>query len=484
MNYGIVTKVLGNLLMLEAFVMLPSLFISMYFRQADTMAFAISIFITCSIGYIMKSVPNVNNKSSIKAKEGFVIVSLGWIFFSFFGSMPFIFSGSIPSIIDAFFETVSGFTTTGATIIEDIEILPKGILFWRSFTHWIGGMGILVFTVAILPTMGVGSFKIYKAESPGPIHEKIVPRVKETAKILYTTYITITILEIVLLSLGGMSLYESMTHTFGTVGTGGFSTKNASVGAFDSTYIHIVISIFMIIAGTNFSLLYELYKGKWRDVLKNEELRLYLGIIAFSVVFIAININTSIYNNIGRSFEDSFFQVSSIITTTGYGTANFDEWPTFSKGILFLLMFIGGCAGSTGGGIKNIRILVLLKLIKREMSKIFHPRAIISVKLGQKIVPSDTLASIASFLALYLVIFSMGTLIISLEGIGLVSSASAVVATLSNIGPGFDFVGPTQNYAQFSSFSKLFLSWLMLLGRLELFTMFILLNPKFWTNKI
>ncbi len=468
--------------MIVALGMTPSLFISIYYGQLDTSAFGFSILVTSFIGYMMGKTPVL--KKNIKAKEGFAIVSLGWILASFFGSLPFVVSGSIPSFIDAFFETVSGFTTTGATIITDIEILPKGILFWRSFTHWIGGMGILVFTVAILPAMGVGSFQIFKAESPGPIADKIVPRIKDTAKILYITYITISLVEMILLYLGGMSLYESAIHTFGTVGTGGFSTRNASIGGFGSTYIVIVISIFMIMSGTNFSLYYELYKGKWRDVLKNEELRLYLGIIAVSVILIAINIDINIYNNFGESLKHALFQVSSIITTTGYSTVDFDQWTTFSKGILFILMFVGGCAGSTGGAIKNIRILVLLKLIKRETSKIFHPRALIPVKVGQRAIASDTLAGIASFFALYLIIFALGTLVISLEDIGLVSAASAVAATLGNIGPGFDFVGPARTYSEFSGPSKLILSWFMLLGRLELFTMFILLNPKFWTNEM
>lgn len=481
MNYGVVIKVLGNLLMLEALGMAPSLLISIYYKQHDTSAFGFSIFITSFIGYMMAQVPV--HKKNIKAKEGLTIVSLGWVLVSFFGSIPFVISGSIPSITDAFFETVSGFTTTGATIINDIEVLPKGILFWRSFTHWIGGMGILVFTVAILPAMGVGSFQIFKAESPGPIADKMVPRIKDTAKILYITYITISLLEIVLLRLGGMSLFESAVHTFGTVGTGGFSTRNASIRDFN-TYTHIIISIFMIMSGTSFSLYYDLFKGKWREVIKNEELRLYLAIIGCSVLLISINMNTNLYNNFGQSIKYSLFQVSSIITTTGYTTTDFDQWTSFSKGILFLLMFIGGCAGSTGGGIKNVRILVLLKLIRREMTKIFHPRAVISVKIGTRVVSGDTLASIASFFALYIIIFAVGTLIISLEGIGLISAASAVAATLGNIGPGFDFVGPARTYSEFSAPSKMLLSWFMLLGRLEIFTFFVLIYPKFWKNEI
>ncbi len=482
MNYGIVIKVLGNLLILEALMMIPSFLIASYHKQSDILAFVISITIITILGFIMSKKKAISKR--IKAKEGLAIVALGWVLSSFFGSLPFVFSGSIPSLIDAFFETVSGFTTTGATVVNNIEILPKGILFWRSFTHWIGGMGILVFTVAILPTIGVGGFQIFKAESPGPVADKIVPRIKDTAKILYMTYIAITILEIVLLMLGGMSLYEASIHTFGTVGTGGFSSRNASVGAFNSTYIHIVISIFMIMSGTNFSLYFALYKGKVKEVLKDEELRLYLGVIFAATILIGLNLNFSLYDNIGLALRDALFQSSSIITTTGYATVDYDQWTTFSKVILFLLMFIGGCAGSTGGAIKNIRILVLLKLIKREVAKMLHPRAIIPVKIGNKSVASDTISSITSFFALYILLFVVGTIIISLEGIGIESAASSVAVTLGNVGPGFGFVGPTRTYSEFSNFSKLVFSLLMLLGRLELFTIVALIAPKTWKNEI
>lgn len=482
MNFGIVIKVLGNLLILEALMMIPSLLIAIYHGQSDVLAFLISITLISTLGYIMSKNPSSNKK--IKAKEGLSIVALGWVLSSFFGSLPFVISGSIPSLIDAFFETVSGFTTTGATIITDIEILPKGILFWRSFTHWIGGMGILVFTVALLPKLDVGGFQIFKAESPGPVADKIVPKIKDTAKILYVTYITISILEITLLMFGGMSLYEACIHTFGTVGTGGFSSRNASIGAFNSTYIYVVISIFMILSGANFSLYFALYKRKWRDVLKDEELRLYLGIVSTATILIGLNLNFTSYNNIGLALRDSLFQTSSIITTTGYATVDFDQWPTFSKAILFLLMFIGGCAGSTGGAIKNIRILVLLKLIKRELAKIFHPRAMIPVKVGNKLIASDTIASITSFFALYILLFIIGTIVISLEGIGIESAASSVAVTLGNVGPGFGFIGPTRTYSEFSNFSKLVFSLLMLLGRLELFTIVALIAPKSWRNEL
>jgi trk system potassium uptake protein TrkH len=481
MNLRIVIQVLGNLLMLESVGLVPPLLISLYYHENAASAFALCIALSSIIGFLMFRTPVFNKK--IKVKEGFCIVSLGWILVSIFGALPFIFSGSIPSFVDAFFETVSGFTTTGATLVNDIESLPYGILFWRSFTHWIGGMGILVFTLAIFPAIGVGSFQIFKAESPGPIADKIVPRIQDTAKVLYTTYIGLTLLEIILLKLGGMNLFDSTVHTFGTVGTGGFSTKNNSIGAYDSAYIQVVISIFMILSGTSFSLYYGFYRKKWREVLRNEELKLYIGIIFISIVLITFNIYGGIYKSIGKSLQHALFQVSSIITTTGYATVDFDQWPIFSKTILFALMIVGGCAGSTAGGMKNIRILVLLKLIKREFSKILHPRAIIPVKIGNKALSTDILTSISSFSALYILIFFLGTIAISLEGIGLVSASSAVASMLGNVGPGFDFVGPTRNYLQFSIPSKLLLTSFMLLGRLELFTVLILFSPNFWKNK-
>ncbi|HZJ58500.1 MAG TPA: TrkH family potassium uptake protein, partial [Clostridia bacterium] len=405
MNYGIVTRVLGNLLVLEALLMAPSLLVSIIYGQNDLYAFLISMAIMIFLGLIMSRFGASNKK--IKAREGLTIVALGWILASFFGSLPFVISGSIPSPIDAFFETMSGLTTTGSTLVGNIEVLPKGILFWRSFTHWIGGMGILVFTVAILPTMGIGGFQIFKAESPGPTADKIVPRIKDTAKILYITYISITVLQIVLLVVGGMSLYESAVHTFGTVGTGGFSTRNASIGAYKSTYIHVVITVFMIMSGASFSLYYGLVKGKWRDVIRNGELRLYLGIILASGIFIGLNlfIGTGAYKSIGLAFRDSFFQVGSIITTTGYATVDFDLWPAFSKMILLFLMFVGGCAGSTSGAIKNIRVLVLFKLIKRQVVKTFHPNAYTPIKVDGKVLNDDTVTGISSFFVLYIIMF-------------------------------------------------------------------------------
>ncbi len=482
MNFGIIIKVLGSLLLFKAVALLPSLGISIYMGESDTSAFLHSILLLLAFG-----VPMFKRKVSsrrIRPKEALMIVSFGWILASVFGALPFVLSGSIPSFIDAFFETVSGLTTTGATIIDNIEVLPKGILFWRSFTHWIGGMGILVLTVAILPMIGVGGFQIFKAESPGPISDKLVPRIKDTAKILYTAYLAITILEVVFLMFGGLNLYEALIHTFGTVGTGGFSTKNNSIAAFNSSYIETVIAIFMIASGVNFALYYDAYKRRWRDIFSNSELKLYLTIVAASIIFITLNLNGRLYSSLMETFRHVLFQVGSIITTTGYSTVDYDQWTTFSKAILFILMFVGGCAGSTAGAIKNIRLLVLFKMIKREFGKIMHPRAVIPVNIQGKTLSGDVVANITSFFFLYVLVFIVGTLLISLEGIGLVSAASSVAATLGNIGPGFDFVGPTRTYSLFSVPSKLLLSLLMLLGRLELFSLLILMTPNFWRQEM
>ncbi len=482
MNHRMIFKVLGYLLLIIALGMLTPLIISFAHGQSDTLAFAQSILITAATGFALTKIP-LKNKV-LKVKESLAIVTFGWLFSSLLGALPFYLSGSIPSYVDAFFETVSGFTTTGATIINDIEVLPMGILFWRSFTHWVGGMGILVVAVAILPIMGTGGFHVFKAESPGPIADKIAPRIMETAKILYKAYMIISLAEFALLMLGGMTAFEAAVHTFGTLGTGGFSTRNSSIGAFGSAYIFNVISIFMIMSGTNFSLYYSLFKGKWRDVVKNSELRFYLGIIFVCVIAITIDNNFHVYHDWFDSFTHSLFQASSIMTTTGYTTFDYEKWSAFSRSVLFMLMFVGGSAGSTGGSIKVIRILALIKLIKREVTKILHPRAIVAVKLGKQPVAEDTLLNIAGFFMLYMLIFILGSVAISLEGIGFLGATSAVAATLGNIGPGFGFIGPTNTYSEFSVLSKLLLSFFMLLGRLELFTVIALMTPKFWRREM
>lgn len=476
MNYRIITKVLGYILLIESLLLVPSFCIGLYTKEGDAIEFGITIVITLAIGFLFSRIKIRNMVISIR--EGLMIVSLSWIFMSAFGAIPLYLTESTPTYINAFFEIVSGFTTTGATVISNVEGLSHGILFWRSFTHWVGGMGILVFSLAILPALGVGGFQLYKYESPGPVSSKIVPKLKNTAKILYTIYLGITIIEVILLKVGGMSLFEALVYSFGTVGTGGFSTKNISVGAYNSTYIHLVIAIFMTISGVSFSNYYLILQGKVRDLLKDEELRLYLGLQALAVILIAINLYASSYDSLGLSFRDSYFQTSSIMTTTGYSTVDFNKWPTFSKSILLTLMFVGGCAGSTAGGMKVIRILILLKMVKREVMKIFHPRAMVPIKVGGKIVPNETVSSVFSLTAIYMFVFIVSTIFITLEGIDLESAISSVSATLNNIGPGLGFVGPLNTFSGFSQFSIFYFTILMLLGRLEFFTIIALLVPK------
>lgn len=480
MDYGIVLKILGKLLMLESLLMVPSLLISIYGRTHDVRAFAITILIALISGFLLNRVKD--RGEPITTKDGLMIVSLGWVVLSLVGALPLWISAGTSTYIDAFFETVSGFTTTGATVIPNVEELPNGILFWRSFTHWIGGMGILVFTISILPALGIGGFQIFKAESPGPVAGKIAPKIKDTAKILYTIYFSITIAQIILLLLGGMNLFDSLVYTFGTVGTGGLATKSASVGHYDSIYIQMVIGVFMVVSGINFSLYYLIFKGKWREAVEDEEMRLYLLIIGLAVLGIMINLLMTSYNSIGLAFKDSFFQVSSIITTTGYSTTDFNLWPTFSKAILFMLMFVGGSAGSTAGGTKVIRVLVMLKLIKREILKMFHPRAVRPVKVNGKIMSDETIEGINAFMALYIVIFLLSTILISLENVDLITAISSVAATLGNIGPGFNLVGPSNSFAAYSAWAKVWFSILMLLGRLELFTIIALLVPTKWSK--
>lgn len=480
MNSGIVVKVLGSILLINsAFLVLP-LLIAIYGQEHATNAFTITLGASLAIGLVMSKLP-IKSKE-IKAKEGLAIVTFGWIVVSLSGAFPFFLSGSVPTYIDALFETISGFTTTGSSIIPDVEILDKSILFWRSFTHWIGGMGILVFTIALLPALGMGSFHLFKAESPGPIAGKIAPRIKDTARYLYISYLSLTIIEIILLRLGGMSLFDSALHTFGTVGTGGFGVRNDSITSY-SSYVHFIIGIFMALSGINFTLHFYLYTRRFREIYEDTELRHYLRFLIGATILITLNLFFTRYGSFFISFRDSFFQVSSIMTTTGYATADFNLWPTFSKLILFVVMFVGGSAGSTTGGIKVIRIVVLMKLIKREISKIFHPRAYAPIKLGRKAISNDVVARVNSFVALHVIVFIIGSLLISLEGVDFVTAISSVAATLNNIGPGFELVGPTQNFSFYSQPSKFLLSFLMLLGRLELFTVLALLVPVAWTKE-
>ncbi len=480
MNRRMILRIIGLVLRYEALAMIPPLIIAAVTKEPDLFAFIATTFTLLVTSIILTNIPLV--KKTLKVKDALTVVAFAWILASAFGALPFVISGYIPSFVDAYFETVSGLTTTGATILTNVEILPHGLLFWRSFTHWIGGMGILVLALAIMPSVGVGAFQLFKAESPGPISDKLVPKMKDTAKILYTAYLGITALEVILLLLGGMSLYESLIHTFGTVGTGGFSTRNASIGAFNySPYLVVVITIFMIASGVNFSLYYELYKGRFSNIFKNIEFRVYMSIIFVSSLLIAFNLR-GYYTNILEALMHSFFQVGSIITTTGYATVDFDLWPSFSKTLLFFLLFVGGSAGSTGGAIKVVRIIMLFKLVKREIQKLLHPRAVIPIQFNGKIVQPDVIAGVSGFFFLYIVIFLVATLLLTFEDISFMSAASAAAATLGNVGPGFEAVGPIRNYAFFSPWAKLLMSMLMLFGRLELYTILVLLSPSHWSK--
>lgn len=478
MNFRMIFRSLGIVLFIEAGCMVPSLLVSLIYGREDIMPFLISIFILLSAGSLLRCIRTVT--TNFYVRDGFAIVALGWLLVSVFGALPFIVSGAVPSVMDALFESVSGFSTTGASILTDVEVLPKGILFWRSFTHWMGGMGVLILMIAILPSVKANTFHIMKAESPGPSPGKFVPKIGQVAKILYAIYITLTALEVVFLLAGGMSLYDSLIHAFGTAATGGFSSRNASVAAFDSVFIDIVITVFMLLFGVNFALYYAVLKGNLKSALRDEELRFYMFTVMAATVLIVFNISGKVFPSVGEAVRYSAFQVSSLITTTGYATADINLWPVFSQCILLLLMFTGASAGSTAGGIKCVRVILLFKIIKREMYKIIHPRSVYTVKINGKMVDEEVLSGIMAFFFFYILIFAVAVLLVSLNGKDMISSVTAVVASMGNIGPGLGVVGPMGNYAGFSVMSKAVLSVCMIIGRLEIYPILLLCTPAFW----
>jgi trk system potassium uptake protein TrkH len=477
LNYRAVIKLIGIITVLLSGIMLPSLGVSLYYGEADTAEAFIRTIIPM---LIVGSVITLSVKADfnhLKIRDGYVTVALCWTLASALGAVPFVISGYIPNFIDAFFETVSGFTTTGASLLVDIEVLPKGLLFWRSFTHWIGGMGIIVFAIALLPMLGIGGQRVARAEATGPTFGKLTPKLTDSSKILYMIYIGMTLLEILFLLLGGMSPFDSMIHTFGSVGTGGFSNYNISISHYNNPYYELVIGIFMILAGVNFTLYYYLLRGHWRDFFSDNELRCYLTVFGSAVMLIAMSGSC---DTIGQSLRYSFFQSASFLTTTGFASTNFDLWPSFSKMILFILMFIGGCSASAAGGLKIVRFLLMLKLIKRAVAIRLHPKAVISIKLNGKPIPADTVSAAVSFVFLYFGIFFIGMILLSLENHDLITTASAVAACLGNVGPGLSLVGPMVNYGLFSDASTLMLALIMLIGRLELFTIILLFTRQFW----
>ena len=481
MNRRMVIYTIGQLIGVEAAVMMLPLCVSLIYGEGSWKAFLITIgiaIVLSAMGLLLSRPKN----HVIYAKEGFATVALAWIIMSGIGALPFVISGEIPNYIDAFFETVSGFTTTGSSIVRDVEALSHGILFWRSFTHWLGGMGVLVFVMAILPSSSDRSIHLMRAEVPGPVVGKLVPKIKETAKILYLIYMVMTFIEVILLLCGGMPLFDSLVHSFGTAGTGGFGIKADSIGGY-SSYCQWVITIFMLLFGINFNLFYLCLIRRFKSVLKSEELWAYLGIVLAAATIITVNI-MPIYNSLSRSIRLSVFQVASIITTTGYATADFNTWPVLSKGILLILMFFGACAGSTGGGFKISRVILLLKAVKRELHRLIHPRSRTTIKFEGKNVDEGTISGVECYLALYVICFVSIFLILCFEkNFDIETNFSAAASCFNNIGPGLGSVGPVLNFADYSAVSKIVLSIAMLLGRLELFPLIITLAPSTWTKK-
>ena len=464
----------------EAILLLLPALVSLIYGEFSGVYFLIPSGILIVI-YLLVGMKKPENRT-IYGKEGMVIVASAWILWSLFGALPFTISGSIPSYLDAFFETVSGFTTTGSSILTDVEALPQGMLFWRSFTHWIGGMGVLVFVMVLTTLDKKNSMYLMRAEVPGPEKDKLVPRTMSTARILYGMYLGLTLIEVILLLLGGMNMFDSLIHAFGTAGTGGFSNYAASVGHFDSAYIDGVISIFMILFGVNFNLYFFLLIRDFKPVWKNEELRAYLGIILAAVAVITLNISGQ-YPNPLKAFRYALFQVASIITTTGYATADYNAWPMLSQCILLMLMVIGACASSTGGGIKVSRFLMVLKCIKREIKQMVHPKSISIIRVNDKKVGADVLRSLYVYLMAYAGIVVGSVLIVSIDNLDFGTTFSSVLATLNNIGPGIADVGPVGSFAEFSPLSKIVFCFDMLAGRLEIFPFLMLFTASAWNRK-
>lgn len=483
MNMRIIGFIIGWILRIEVIFMIPPLIVAFFYEETSSIvAFMGTISIILIISQLLLFWKP--KTSQFYAREGFVTVALCWIAMSFFGSLPFFLSTQIPSFIDCFFETVSGFTTTGGSILTEVEILDKSLLYWRSFTHWLGGMGVLVFLLAIKPiAKGKGhSLHLLRAESPGPVVDKLVPKMQKSAKILYSIYIFLTILEFVMLILGGMPIFDSITTAFATAGTGGFSVKNTSMAAYESYYLQNVVSLFMILFGVNFNIFYLILLGEISSAMRNEELKVYLGIMAVAIMAITVNIR-NYYSGWFESLHHAVFQSASIMTTTGFATVDFNLWPQFSKYILIMLMFVGACAGSTGGGIKISRVIILFKSLKIEIQKMLHPNLIKAVKINGKTISEPVIRGVDVYMLTYSVIIILSILILTLDNFSFETTVTAVIACINNIGPGLDMVGPMGNFSQFSNLSKLVLCLNMLIGRLEIFPMLMIFFPSTWSDK-
>lgn len=482
MNLKLVVKLLSILILIIcAFMLIPAAIAGWAGERAAFAAFVRTI-LACSLlaAGVHAACSKGSRAESLRVRDGFVFVTASWILASCIGALPFYISGCIPTPADAFFETISGFTTTGASILTDIEKLPSSMLFWRALTHWLGGMGIVVLAVAVLPFLGVGGMQLLEAEAPGPSVDKIAPRVAQTAKLLWLIYIGLTVAEIALLQLGGLSFFDSCVHTFATVATGGFSTKNLSVAHFDSAFVDAVITIFMVLAGVNFSLHYKFIGGMALSAVKDTELRVYLAVFFLATLIIAVNLYDADFGGAGKCLRYSSFQVASILTTTGYATADYEKWPYASQFVLFFLMFVGGCAGSTGGGIKVIRLVTLLKQAVNEMKSLIQPRGVFALKVGPLVVKNNIANAVSGFFFLYIMTVLLTAFVVALAGHDVLTAFTAALATVGNIGPGFGMVGPAENYAFFQDYVKWFLSFSMLAGRLELYTVLVIFTPLFW----
>lgn len=475
MNLKLVFKVVGRILQIEAAAMGLPLIVALFYRE-DPTPFLWSIAIVALSGFALAA---MSSNQSFYIREGFASVGLIWLITGLVGALPFWFSGYFASFVDCLFESCSGFTTTGASILTNIEALPKGILFWRSFTHWLGGMGVLVLATAVFPSMGIRSHYLTQAESPGPVFSKLVPKQSQSSKILYSIYCVLTLLQVVCLKVAGMPLYDSFIHAFGTAGTGGFSNRNASVGAYGSLAIDLIISVFILLFSLNFAVYFLLLTRKFREVLHSDELRFFLTMVAGATVLISINIRP-LYSSLAQTLQYAFFQVCSIISTTGFSSTDWSFWPQFSQAVLVLLMFCGACAGSTGGGIKCSRVLIVLRSIRREVHHIIHPRSVEVVKLDGKVTDEETVRSVLAFVGCYFLVILFSTLIISLDNFSFTVSFTSALTCISNVGPGLELVGPAGNFSTFSALSKVIMSLCMIIGRLEILPVLILLSRSAW----
>lgn len=480
MRWSVILNITGMLIIFLGMCMIFPLFFGFYFKDQSIIPMVQSMGITIASGIFLIVCFRRTKVEHISHREGMAIVAIGWTAIGLFGAFPFYLGPEVETFVDAFFESVSGFTTTGSSILTDIETVSKGLLFWRSLIQWLGGMGIIVLSVAILPFLGVGGMQLYKAEVPSPVPDKLKPRIRDTATVLWKVYALISLAQVLLLMLGGMDLYDSLCHAFTTMPTGGFSTRNASIAHYDSVYIDSVIIFFMLVAGINFSLHYQFLRGKplafWRD----SECRFFIVTVVLLIVIVTFNVYGSVYETIGRAFRYSAFQVVSIVTTTGYATADYELWPTMSQVILILCMFLGASAGSTGGGMKCLRVMLYLKYCYKELFLLVHPRAVKHIKIGGVSVPEDVVRSVLGFMGLYVGLFAFSTVLIAGMGVDFVTSLASVAATIGNIGPGLGMVGPVDNFAQIPYLGKWVLIWCMLLGRLEIYTVIILFVPEFW----